>query len=468
MISRSMKRTETWIHLSLIVLMIVIAGIAGQIERWRSALTSDSISTKEVVPIKSSTTSSRPEILVRFKPEISFSLIRQIAASNNDVVIDEVESVNGLTIIDDLDNADPAESANAYIKLPGVEYAEPNFTVKTDKIADFNSELDLLKPNDPEFEKQWALNNTGGQDGIAGADIAALKAWSKTKGSKDVVVAVLDTGVDLRHVDLEANLWKRPANISDYSDDELGIFNDLNGFNGFDKLADPIDDNGHGTHCAGIIGAEGDNGEGIAGVNWQVKIMPVKVLDGSGVGSGDETIEGINYIIDRKKKGVNIRVISASLGSTQYSKALEDAIKAANDAGILVVAAAGNDGVNTDVLPHYPSSLRLPNLISVAAIDRKDQLTSFSNFGKKTVDIAAPGKDIYSTWLNSTYRNASGTSMATPYVSGIAALMIAAEPNISAAELRKRIISTAIRSDSLKNKVSADGRVNAAAALGRD
>ena len=298
------------------------------------------------------------------------------------------------------------------------------------------------------------------------ADIDALKAWLKTKGSSDVVVAVLDSGVDFTHVDLRENMWIRPENVPAYTDDELGTFNDINGYNGTDKIADPMDDNGHGTHCAGIIGAEGDNGEGIAGVNWQVKIMPLKFLGRGGFGSTDDAIEAINYAIDRKKHGVNIRVISASWGSTSNSKALEDTIRAAGEAGILFVAAAGNDGSDNDRRPHYPSNYDLPNVISVAALDRNDQLASFSNFGVKTVHIAAPGKDILSTWLNDSYREASGTSMATPYVSGVAALIIANQPNISMEKLRERLLRSVDKIDSLNGKVASGGRLNAAKALG--
>jgi subtilisin family serine protease len=320
-------------------------------------------------------------------------------------------------------------------------------------------------PNDPLFMDQWAHKNFGQDGGKADADISSLKAWETQKGSSDVVVAVLDTGVDFTHVDLKDNMWIRPANIPAYTDAELGTYNDLNGFNGTDAIADPMDDNGHGTHCAGIIGAEGDNGEGIAGVNWHVKIMPLKFLGRGGFGSVDDAIEAINYAIDRKKNGVNIRIISASWGSTQRSQALEDVIRAAGDAGILFIAAAGNDSSDNDTRPHYPSNYDLPNVISVAATDRNDQLASFSNFGVKTVHVAAPGKDIPSTWLNDAYREASGTSMATPEVSGVAALVVANEPNISMKDLKARILRSVDKIASLKDKVASGGRINAAKAL---
>ncbi|HTH52075.1 MAG TPA: S8 family peptidase, partial [Pyrinomonadaceae bacterium] len=320
-------------------------------------------------------------------------------------------------------------------------------------------------PNDPLFGEQWALNNQGADGGKQRADLYAIEAWQTTKGSHDVVVAVLDSGVDYTHEDLVENMWIRPTSVPAYQDDELGPVNDVNGFNSDDARSDPMDDNGHGTHCAGIIGAEGDNAVGISGINQHVKIMPLKFLGRSGSGSTAAAIEAINYVVDRKKNGVNVRIISASWGSTTRSKALEDAIRAAGDAGILFVAAAGNDGSNNDRWGHYPSNYDLPNVISVAALDRADTLASFSNFGTKTVHVAAPGKAILSTWLGDGYREASGTSMATPYVSGIAALVVANEPSISMTDLRKRILSTVDKLPALDRKVATGGRVCAANAL---
>jgi len=421
--------------------------------------------------------------MVRFKPGVTLKQIAANAATNNDKLDDEIESVPGLSFIDDLDDADANSVAAQYAAMKDVvEYAEPNFKIeldgKVEKPAAHRIEpQDLLYrypvehlelpaiPSDPHFSDQWALDNQGQDGGKQRADIDALKAWETTRGSKDVVVAVLDTGVDFTHVDLVNNMWIRPANVPAYYDDELGAFDDLNGFNGTDAIEDPMDDNGHGTHCAGIIGAEGDNGEGIAGINWNVKIMPLKFLGRGGFGSVDDAIEAINYAIDRKQHGVNIRVISASWGSTQRSKALEDVIRAAGDAGILFVAAAGNDSSNNDKRPHYPSNYDLPNVISVAALDRSDNLAGFSNFGAKTVHVAAPGKDILSTWLGNNYREASGTSMATPYVSGVAALVIANEPSISMAKLRSRLLTSVDKIDSLAGKVESGGRINAAKAL---
>jgi len=413
------------------------------------------------------------EVIVRFKPGVSLSEMRTIAATKNDRVVDEDESVPGLAFIDDLDNADPAGDAADYAAMSDVVlYAEPNQIIQLDDPAtgarSFDvdqNEYDANLPNDPQFGDQWSLNNQGQNGGKEHADIDALKAWTKTRGSADVVVAVLDSGVDYKHIDLRANMWTRPDSVPQYQDDELGSFDDFHGFDIGDRIGDPMDDNGHGTHCAGIIGAEADNSEGIAGINWKVKIMPLKFLGRGGYGTTKAAIEAINYAIDRKKNGVNIRVMNASWGSTSGSKALEDAIRAAGDAGILFVAAAGNNSTDNDKRPHYPSNYDLPNVVSVAALDRNDAITSFSNFGAKTVHIAAPGKDIPSTWLNDQYREASGTSMAAPHVSGVAALIVAEYPNISVAKLREKLLRSVDKLDSLSGKVSSGGRLNAAKAV---
>jgi subtilisin family serine protease len=471
-----MNRNNIWIHVGLAVVLITLAAVVGQIDRWRLALrTDDGTRTREVVrtPAKTGISDSVPEVLVRFRPGISLDRVRAIAAANHDKLADEIESVNGLAVIDDLDNAEASSVASQYAAMSDeVLYAEPNYRINLDDPMQQPIGRDLLLreppagfPNDPLFGEQWALNNLGQDGGKDRADLDAIEAWKVTKGSHDVVVAVLDSGVDFTHVDLRENMWTRPANIPAYTDNELGTYNDINGYNGTDSIKDPMDDNGHGTHCAGIIGAEGDNGEGISGINQHVKIMPLKFLGRGGFGSTNDAIEAINYAIDRKKNGVNVRIISASWGSTMNSKALEDTIRAAGDAGILFVAAAGNDSSNNDKRPHYPSNYNLPNVISVAALDRSDNLAGFSNFGVKTVHVAAPGKDILSTWLNDNYREASGTSMATPYVSGIAALIVANEPNISVTKLRDRILGSVDKLPSLEGKVQTGGRVCAANAL---
>jgi len=473
-----MNRSNIWIRIGIVGVLIVTAAVLGQIRRWQSKplvnIEVDHPAASKPSVRGRSFEETQPEVLVRFKEGSAMHQIKKIAGRLNDRIEDEIESVKGLIAIDDLDNADPEMVAAEYRRMPEVLYAEPVFNIELDDPGQARSYRDLVKrepadeiPNDPQFGEQWALNNLGQDGGKERADIDALKAWTKTKGSEEVVVAVLDTGVDYSHRDLASNMWMRPESVPQYIDDELGVFNDLQGFDATNNVSDPMDDNGHGTHCAGIVGAEGNNNEGIAGVNWNVQIMPLKFLGRGGFGTTKDAIEAINYAIDRKQKGVNVRVISASWGSTTYSKALEDAIRAAGEQGILFVAAAGNASTDNDKRPHYPSNYDLPNVLSVAALDRTDSLASFSNFGAKTVHVAAPGREIVSTWLNDSYREASGTSMATPHVSGIAALIIAAEPNISVEKLRERLLRSTDKIDSLGGKVVAGGRLNAAKALSR-
>lgn len=473
-----MNRNNFWIHLTIAVIFIAFAAVLGQIRLWQSkpffSSRNTTKSTPKPIAPKRSVDERQPEVLVKFNSNVSLAEIRRIAEKNNDRIEDEIEEVKGLVAIDDLDNANAETIAAQYARMTGlVKYAEPNYEIKLDEPTGFSgsgtpfreSAPNADKPNDPMFEEQWALDNSGQNGGKAKADISAILAWAKNKGSSDVVIAVLDTGVDYRHKDLAANMWVRPDNVPQYRDDELGTFNDLQGFNAADNLSDPMDDNGHGTHCSGIIGAEGDNDEGIAGINWKVQIMPLKFMGRGGFGSTKDAIEAINYAIDRKRNGVNVRVINASWGSTMYSKALEDTIRAAGEEGILFVAAAGNNGTSNDRSPHYPSNHDLPNVISVAALDRNDNLASFSNFGVKTVHIAAPGREILSTWLGDEYREASGTSMATPYVAGLAALILADEPKLSVEKLRERVLKSVDKLDSLDGKVESGGRINAGKAL---
>lgn len=487
-----MNRGNFWIRIGIVGVLIVTAAVFGQIRRWQSK-PFPNIEVDHSAAQKPKTTTrtikdAEPEVLVRFKPGVKLSEIKKIAGRLNDRVEDNVESVKGLVAIDDLDGADMSAVAEQYAAMSDlVQYAVPNDVIQLEEQdtrptrpignaeyqdrfhREWTDDRSLHSgnvPNDPEFENQWALNNDGRDGGKSGADLSALNAWTKTKGSREVVVAVLDTGVDYTHTDLASNMWVRPDNVPQYIDEELGTYNDIQGFDANINAADPMDENGHGTHCSGIVGAEGNNNEGIAGINWNVQIMPLKFLGRGGFGSTKDAIEAINYAIDRKQKGVNIRVISASWGSTQNSKALEDAIRAAGENGILFVAAAGNSSTDNDKRAHYPSNYDLPNVISVAALDRTDSLASFSNYGAKTVHVAAPGREIVSTWLGNAYREASGTSMATPYVSGVAALIIANEPNISMEKLRERIIRSVDKIDSLNGKVVSGGRINAAKALG--
>jgi len=342
---------------------------------------------------------------------------------------------------------------------PYVEIAEPNYIYHAEKL-----------PNDVDFGKLWGLRNIGQADsktpGVPGIDIDAEKAWDLTTGSDDVVVAVIDTGVDYTHPELKDNMWINEAEQSGQpgvDDDGNGYVDDVYGYNFSDPeapLSDPLDDNGHGSHCAGTIGGRGDNDAGIVGVNWKVKIMPIKFLGAAGGGTLEGAILAIDYATKMKAK-----ILNNSWGGGGESVLLKDAIQRSADAGALFVAAAGNDGWSTDDYPHFPSGYPVDNIISVGAIDNHGDLAGFSNFGKRSVDVAAPGQNIYSSFVAGSYQWLSGTSMATPHVSGIAALLLAYDSNLSAAELKKRLISTVRILPSLRYKVASRGAVNAFYAL---
>lgn len=460
-----------WLNISIAAALILIAAFAGQLHKWqknRPARTASDGSR----PLDAGTDSDaddagslRTEVLVRFKPGVTRQAIETITTRMNDDVEDRIEAVEGLSVIEDEDNRSAEEVVAQYRMLSEVEYAEPNIQIK----LDHEGAGKHVHANDELFYKQWGLFNHGQDGGKSGADISAMQAWATTKGSGEVVVALLDSGVDYTHPDLARNIWRRPGIIIAYQDEDLtpdGPIDDINGLNLLEDTGDPMDDNGHGTHCAGILGAEGDNEIGVAGVNWTVKIMPLKFMDAEGVATVRDAIEAINYVINRKRAGVNVRIISSSWGTLVKSRALEDVIRKAGDEGILVVAAAGNATSDNDVKPHYPGSYDLNNVISVAALNRNDELTTFSNFGATSVDVGAPGQQIVSTWLEHGYQEKQGTSMATPFVAGVAALIVATNPGISVDELRTRLLNSVDPLPSLRGKVATGGRINAAKALG--
>jgi subtilisin family serine protease len=476
-----MNRRNYALHLTLAGGLILLAAVAGQVSRWewrhgagepRLVVETRREQSPQVGEAdEADALLSEAEVLVRFRPGTSRERIERLAEGLNDGVEDEVEAVEGLYSIDDSDGRPAAEVAAQYAALPEVEYAEANDIIRAEPRKSGSIRDHFLPsfdggPNDPFLAEQWGLVNTGQREGKQGADVAALSAWSKTRGSAEVVVAVLDSGVDYTHEDLAGNMWHRPDYLDLYFDDELGQIDDYDGFSALNSDRDPMDENGHGTHCAGIVGAEGDNKLGVTGVNWHVQIMPLKFMGKGGFGSTKDAIEAINYVIQRKRDGVPVRVISASWGSRQRSRALEDVIRRAGDEGILFVAAAGNDGKDADRFPHFPSGYKLPNVTSVAALDRLDRLTSFSNYGAKGVHLAAPGKEILSTWLRNEYQELSGTSMATPFVAGVAGLVLSNEPNLSVKELRERLLGSVDKLDTLQGKVVSGGRLNAARAVG--
>lgn len=338
-----------------------------------------------------------------------------------------------------------------------VEYIEPVVYVKH-----------FVLPTDPLFNTQWGLRNDGGPDdaghiGIPGIDINAEKAWDIETGSKRTIVAVIDTGVNYLHPDLQQNIWtnfKEYIGISGIDDDRNGYIDDIHGWNFDLNNNDPMDENGHGTHCAGIIGSHANNGIGTVGVNWNVSIMPIRFLNASGAGSSDAAIKAILYAANN-----GAHISSNSWGGFGSSDAMNEAIAFANSKGSLFVAAAGNESNDNDWQSVYPASYNQPNIISVGAIDNAGEPTWFTNWGKQKVHVSAPGMKIKSTYLLDGYKVLSGTSMATPYVAGIAALLKSHEPNLTHLEIRERILNTAIPYGPLTDKNRMDGYVSAYTAL---
>src|SRR5215217_2041158 len=423
----------------------------------------------EAPKAKTERTEKRPnavpgEILVRFRPDsngkhlgrqvVTEKTGRQIPLSIG-AVSPALEIVPGLRVA----KVNPADTSNAIEALRAradVIYAEPNFIRKATAV-----------PNDPRYPQMWGLNNTGqpatfgGNPGSPGKDIRAQQAWDITTGNRNVVVGVVDTGIDINHEDLKDNIWVNPGEVAGngIDDDGNGFVDDINGWDFahndatvFDyteptyppsaSYTGDFDD--HGTHVAGTIGARGNNSIGVTGVNWQVSLMSLKFLAEDGAGSSADLLNALAYAKAMRQlwessggtKGANIRVLNNSYGGDRFYQAELDAIRALSDVGILFVVSAGNDSTFNDLFPVYPSNYISPNLISVAASGGGGGRASFSNWGEATVNVAAPGEFILSTTPKNTYDFFNGTSMSAPHVSGSAALVCALSPSITMQKLR--------------------------------
>ena len=360
--------------------------------------------------------------------------------------------VRGLEVIKLRRGVTVEEAIKIYEQDPNVIYAEPNYVLKTQLI-----------PNDPRFAsgEMWGLNNTGQSGGTADADIDAVEAWNQTTGDAGVIVAVIDSGVDYNHPDLAANMFRNEpdCNSNGIDDDGNGYIDDCYGIDTHNDDSNPMDDNNHGTHVAGTIGAKGNNAAGVTGINWNIKIMACKFVNASGSGTTESAIDCLEYVKTMKDRGLNIIATSNSWGGGEFSQALVDAIDLQRQRGILFITAAGNGnafgtGLNNDSAPFYPCTFYVPNIICVAATTRTDARSSFSNFGRRTVHIGAPGSDILSTLRNSSYGFSSGTSMATPHVSGVAALLKAQDPNRDWRAIKNLILSGGDTKSSMANTVT--------------
>tara|TARA_R110000751_G_scaffold192931_2_gene298485 strand:+ start:177 stop:2735 length:2559 start_codon:yes stop_codon:yes gene_type:complete len=337
-------------------------------------------------------------------------------------------------------------------KNPAVLYAEPDYIVSAAGI-----------PDDARFDELWGMHNTGQTGGVDDADIDAPEAWDISTGSRDVVVGVIDTGVDYSHPDLAANMWANPGEIAGdgIDNDGNGFIDDIHGINAITNSGDPMDDNGHGTHVSGTIGATGNDGIGVVGVNHNVSIIGCKFLDSAGSGASSDALTCIDYFVDLKNNhNVDIRTLNNSWGGGGFSQALYDAITATSDANILFVAAAGNSGSDNDASPSYPASYDHDSILAVAGTNHTDAMYTSSQYGLTSVDIAAPARNVLSTVPGGGYSSFTGTSMATPHVAGAAALVLSVNPELSTVELKELLMNSGDANPATEGKTVSGKRLN--------
>jgi subtilisin family serine protease len=391
-----------------------------------------------LAPSATGTTDVPGELLIGFQPGLTRA---DVAAFYADYGLSELTSLD----------ASPDKSIRL-VATPGTQAAALIPTLQRDarvRYAEPNGVLTAAQgPNDPMFSRDWGLVNTGQTGGTPDADTDADEAWDITTGSSDIIVAVIDSGVDYTHPDLAANMWHNPGEIpgNRTDDDGNGFVDDYYGYDFADNDGDPMaesigDFTSHGTHIAGTIAMAGNNAVGATGVNWNVKIMALRTDRGEG-NTVANTLAAYSYVAMMRNRGINVRVVNASYGDNLFSQAQRDAIDGLGQADVLFVAAAGNNARDNDAVPFYPASYDLPNIISVASTDHNDRYSSFTNWGATSVDLAAPGEMVLSTVPGGGYDWMSGTSHATPHVAGAAALVWSAFPDLTAQEVKARLLST--------------------------
>ncbi|MFA5508750.1 MAG: S8 family serine peptidase [Vulcanimicrobiota bacterium] len=418
------------------------------------------------------------EMIVKLNPGMEASLMGDFASEYGAKVVEKFDipqgifkSFNGDLIRIKLPAGISYQEAVAAMKDDArVAYAEPNLVYTLDDVQQGQEQQGQEPPRDPSNpndldSKLWGLNNTGQTGGTAGAHVSAKDAWKIQTGNGNdngPLIAVIDTGIDYNHPDLKANMWTNPGEIpgDGIDNDGNGVIDDVHGYNAYADNGDPMDGHSHGTHCSGTIAGVGNNGEGVVGVMQNANLMAVKIFSDAGRTSVDAIVRGIMY---SAKMGADIT--SNSWGGGGRSEAIYDAFKS-NDA--LHVIAAGNSNYDNDKRDNFPSNYDLDNIVAVAATDHNDQRASFSQWGANSVDVAAPGKDIYSTINGGGYASYSGTSMATPHVSGGAGLIMSQYPEASNAEIKDRLIFGSDRVAALQDISVSDGRVNFASSLEND
>lgn len=374
-------------------------------------------------------------LFVKVNEHASSDVLAGAASVLGAEAVKDYSLVPGLWLYEFDESIDMEDAIATFLSNDYVEYVEPDY------------HYSAALQNDARYSEQWSLENVGQTGGTADADINATNMWAIEDGSPAIVVGVIDTGVDYTHADLVANIWRNPGEIAgnNVDDDNNGYVDDVHGINAINGSGNPLDDNAHGTHVAGTIGADGNNSIGIVGVAQDVQIAGCKFLSASGSGATSDAIECLQYFAALKSRSVNpVNIVATnnSWGGSSRSQALQDAIVAHKNLGILFVAAAGNSAQNNDVSGSFPANYDVANVISVAATDHNDRLASFSSYGKRSVHVASPGVKILSTVLNQGYSAFSGTSMATPHVTGLIAVAKSRYPSATYLELKNLVISS--------------------------
>ncbi|MGH8223506.1 MAG: S8 family peptidase, partial [Woeseiaceae bacterium] len=386
-------------------------------------------------------------ILVKFAPDAAPATVERIIAGIGGESIKTFRAP-GLVLVALPDGVSISDAEEYFERQDDVERVERDLVYRL---------LDV--PDDPSFSELWGLDNSGQDGGVADVDINAPEAWIETRGSRDFVIGVVDSGVQLDHPDLQANLWVNPGEIPDngIDDDGNGYVDDIHGIDQISFDGTPDDDLGHGTHVAGTIAAVGNNGVGVTGVMWDAEILACKVFSSFGWTTLSRILTCLEYYVWAKDSGVDVVAINNSWGDGGFSWSLYDVIGELEARDILFVASAGNSAVDLDELPRYPAAYEFDNVLSVAAIDRRGELASFSNYGATSVDIAAPGVDVFSTEWRSGYGYKSGTSMSAPHATGAVGLIQASAPSFDGQQIKAHLLATGVADPALES-ITLSGR----------
>ncbi|HXW53968.1 MAG TPA: S8 family peptidase, partial [Myxococcota bacterium] len=447
------------------IVILAIASLAGQ-----QAMAEENAYKKSGGMAKKSKYENR-RLLVRYKDSASVNKRDLSHFSVGAYVVRSFDIPKNLDVVEVARGISLDAAQEFYREDPNVLYVEPDYPVHL-----------LLEPPptnptppgddppsdtiDPRYHEQWGLNNEGQNGGTADADINAPEMWANITGDRNIVIAVMDTGINYNHSDLRNNVWTNPGEIpgNGIDDDGNGVVDDVHGFNAIDNSGDPMDDHGHGSHCAGVIGAEGQNRYGGRGVMQEVTIIGCKFLSANGGGTTSGAIACLDYLRNLKTRSenpVDILLSSNSWGGGPAQEALRDAIQAHQDLGILFIAAASNDGQDNDVIDAYPADYPLANIVAVAATDSNDERAYFSNYGKRSVHVGAPGVGILSTVLGNDYEEMDGTSMATPFVAGLAGMIKASNPDRNFMQIKNLLMAGGDPVPSLQGTTISGRRIRA-------